>query len=356
MRPPIPTPGVLLLAAALVPGSPLGTQAVEYIAVAALVVILLDGGMDIGWARMRGSVRPVVSLGVLGTFLTAGALALVAHHVLGYDWKLAGVIGAALAPTDPAGGFSVLGGTEIRGRSRTILEGEAGVNDPAGIALMLGMIDLATHDDASWLNVAVNFGLQMLIGVALGVLGAVVLKRLRHPALLLAGAAALFGVATLAHGSGFLAVFVTGVGAGGRAAAALGGAGRVLGGRATPPYGWLAGSAEVIVFVALGLTISLSGLPWFDAAVLTVVLALAIRPLAVLVTLATARLEVGERVFIAWGGLKGAVPILLAAFAVLDDVKGAGSVYGLVFVAVLLSVFCQGSLVPAVARRVGLSS
>jgi cell volume regulation protein A len=90
--------------------------------------------------------------------------------------------------------------------------------------------------------------------------------------------------------------------------------------------------------------------------VLTGVLALAIRPLVVLVTLATARLELGERAFVAWGGLKGAVPILLAAFAVLDDVKGAGSVYGLVFVAVLLSVFGQGSLVPAVARRVGLSS
>jgi len=337
----IPTPGLLLLAAALVPGTPLGTQAVEYIAVAALVVILLDGGMDIGWARMRSAVRPVVSLGVLGTFLTAGALALVAHHVLGYDWKLSGVIGAALAPTDPAVVFSVLGGTEIRGRSRTILEGEAGVNDPAGIALMLGMIDLATHADASWLNVAVNFGLQMLIGVALGFLGAVVLKRLRHPALLLAGAAALFGIASLAHGSGFLAVFVAGL---------------MLGDTAKPPYGWLAGSAEVVVFVALGLTISLAGLPWVDAAVLTAVLALAIRPLAVLVSLATARMERGERIFVAWGGLKGAVPILLAAFAVLDDVKGAGSVYGLVFVAVLLSVFCQGTFVPAVARRVGLSS
>jgi cell volume regulation protein A len=337
----IPTPGLLLLAAALVPGTPLGTRAVEYIAVAALVVILLDGGMDIGWIRMRSAVRPVVSLGVLGTFLTAGALALVAHHVLGYDWKLAGVIGAALAPTDPAVVFSVLGGTEIRGRSRTILEGEAGVNDPAGIALMLGMIDLATHDDASWLNVAVNFGLQMLIGVALGLLGAVVLKRLRHPALLLAGAAALFGVASLGHGSGFLAVFVAGL---------------VLGDTAKPPYGWLAGSAEVVVFVALGLTISLAGLPWVDAAVLTAVLAVAIRPLAVLVSLATARMQRGERIFVAWGGLKGAVPILLAAFAVLDDVNGAGSVYGLVFVAVLLSVFCQGSFVPAVARRVGLSS
>jgi cell volume regulation protein A len=81
------------------------------------------------------------------------------------------------------------------------------------------------------------------------------------------------------------------------------------------------------------------------------VLALAIRPLVVVVTLARARLESGDRAFIAWSGLKGAVPILLAAFAVLDGVEGAEAVYGLVFVAVLCSVFGQGSLVPAAARR-----
>jgi cell volume regulation protein A len=162
-----------------------------------------------------------------------------------------------------------------------------------------------------------------------------------HAVRTLGAAGVIYGVTTIAHGSGFLAVFVAGI---------------MIGEHETPPYGWLAGSAEVVVFVALGLTISLSGLPWGDAIVLTLVLALLIRPLVVLVSLATARLERGERIFIAWGGLKGAVPILLAAFAVIDDVRGAGSVYGLVFVAVLLSVFCQGSLVPAVARRVGLSS
>src|SRR5262249_12226248 len=161
-------------------------------------------------------------------------------------------------------------GTETRGRARTILEGEAGVNDPAGIALMLGMINLATHNDASWLDVIANFGLQMGIGVALGILGAYVLARLHHPALLLAGARALFGLASLAHGSGFLAVFIAGI---------------VIGEHETPPYGWLAGSAEVVVFVALGLTVSFSGLPWGDAVVLTVLLALAIRPMVVLVTL-----------------------------------------------------------------------
>jgi potassium/hydrogen antiporter len=340
IRLPIPAPGLWLLAAALVPGRVLGTRTVEWIAIVALVVILLDGGMDIGWARMRRSLNPVVSLGVLGTFLTAGLLALVAHAVLGLDWKLAGIVGAALAPTDPAVVFSVLGGTEIRGRAGTILEGEAGVNDPAGIALMLGMIDLATHPDATMLTVVSDFAIQMAVGVVLGFLGARALVRLRNPLLLLAGAGALYAVTTLAGGSGFLAVFVAGL---------------VVGDSMAPPPRSVASAAEVVVFVALGLTIALSELPasaWRDAAVLILVLALAVRPLVVVVTLAQARLQPGDRVFIAWSGLKGAVPILLAAFAVLHDVRGAGEVYGIVFVAVLLSVFGQGSLVPVVARRV----
>ena len=349
-RLPLPAPGLFLLAAALVPGDPLDTQAVERIAVIALVVILLNGGMDIGWRRMRDSVNPVMSLGVLGTFLTAALIAVVAHVALGFSWTLAGIVGAALAPTDPAVVFSVLGGTQIRGRARTILEGEAGVNDPAGIALMLGMIELATHDDARLLSVVSEFGIQMAVGVALGFAGARLLlpfvrqgsEQLR-PVLLLALAVVLYAVTSLAHGSGFLAVFVAGLLIGDEDL-------RVR--EFTQP---LAGLAEIVVFVTLGLTIDLTGLPagaWRDGAILTLALVLLIRPLVVAVTLAQARLERGDRAFIAWSGLKGAVPILLAAFALLAGVDGAEKVYGIVFVAVLFSVFGQGGLLPAVARRV----
>src|SRR3954451_10658158 len=216
-RLPIPVPGIFLLAFALWPDT-IEVLTVERVAVVALIAILLNGGMDIDWQRMRTSLNPVLSLGVLGTFLTAALIAVVAHFVLGFDWTLSGLIGAALAPPDPAVMFSVLGGTEIRGRAGTILEGEAGVNDPAGIALMLGMIELATHDDASLPGVISEFGIEMAVGVALGFLGARVLspclglggEQLR-PVLLLALAVVLYSVTSLAHGSGFLAVFVAGL-------------------------------------------------------------------------------------------------------------------------------------------------
>jgi cell volume regulation protein A len=362
-RLPIPAPGIFLLAAAIASdvwtqlGEAVSIRTVERIAVVALIAILLNGGMDIGWKRMRRSVNPVVSLGVLGTFLTAGLIALVAHALLGFSWTLAGMVGAALAPTDPAVMFSVLGGTEIRGRAGTILEGEAGVNDPAGIALMLGMIELATHADATLVTVVSEFGIEMLVGLTAGFLGAQALipivarvklgsEELR-PVLLIALAVVLYGVTSLLHGSGFLAVFVAGL---------VFGDAEIPAKREVEEFNRsLAGVAEIVVFVALGLTINLTGLTgsaWRDGAILTLALVFVIRPLVVAVTLAQARLKRGDRAFIAWSGLKGAVPILLAAFALLGGVDGAESVYGLVFVAVLFSVFGQGTLVPAVARRV----
>jgi potassium/hydrogen antiporter len=360
-RVPVPAPAMFLLAAAAVsdiwPGvyEAVPIRTVERIAVVALVVILFNGGIDIGWRRFRASAGPIFSIGLLGTFATAGLVAVIAHYALGFDWILAGIAGAAIAPTDPAVTFSVLGRREVAGRSGTTLEGEAGVNDPAGIALMLGMIELATHADASFWVVVREFAVEMSIGVALGLLGALVLipalRVLRlpseglYPVLALVLAGALYGMTALAHGSGFLAVFIAGL--------FLGDARTPYKGEIERFSGALAGLAELVVFVALGLTIDISGLSgrvWLEGIVLVLVLALLVRPLVVLMTLGPARLRWRERAFITWSGLKGAVPILLAAFALLGGVAGAERVYGVVFVVVLLSVVGQGTLVPLVAR------
>jgi cell volume regulation protein A len=361
-RVPVPAPAVFLLAAAVASDLwpalygwvPIRT--VERIAVVALIVILFQGGMDIGWRRFRVAAAPILSLGILGTFVTAGAITLVAHYALGFAWMLSGIVGAALSPTDPAVMFSVLGRCEIGGRAGTTLEGEAGVNDPAGIALMLGMIELATHAHATVLVVVREFAVEMSIGTALGAVGGAtlvyLLRRLRlpseglYPVLALVLAAALYGATALAGGSGFLAVFLAGL---------------ILGG-ARLPYkreierfqSTLASFAELVVFVALGLTVAINSLSlrtWAEGAGLMLALALVARPLAVLLTLAPARLTWRERIFITWSGLKGAVPILLAAFALLAHVDGAQRVYDLVFVVVLLSVIGQGTPVAFVAKR-----
>ena len=151
----VPAPALFLAAATvssdLIPNlAPLLTiHDVERICLVALIVILFDGGMDIGVARFRESLWPIVSLGVVGTFLVAGLLAVLVHALFGPSWTTSLLIGAALAPTDPAVVFSVLGGSEVSGRSDDILKGESGVNDPVGIALVIGLLDIATSNGSS---------------------------------------------------------------------------------------------------------------------------------------------------------------------------------------------------------------
>ena len=362
----IPSAALFLVAAAaasdLFPelGNAITFVTVERIGVVALIVILFDGGLDIGWRRFREAAVPILSLGVLGTFASAALIAAAAHYLFDLSWITSGLIGAALAPTDPAVTFSVLGGREIRGRTGTILKGESGANDPVGIALMIGMIELATTDDGTFWTVVEEFAIEMVGGVAVGAVGAALLvplvrrMRLPSPALyplwMLAAAGLVYGAATLVHGSGFLAVFVAGI---------------LLGDRPLPHRrevdGFLSslGSlAEIAMFVALGLTIDLTELfetdAWIEGLVLAALLAFLIRPLVVGALLLPVGLDRGERLFVMWSGLKGAVPILLASLAIIGGVDDGQEIYGIVFVVVLFSVLVQGSLVPVVAERLGV--
>ena len=362
----VPAPLLFLAAAAgaasLWPrlGEALSLKNVVRVATVALIVILFDGGMHIGWKRMRTAAVPVLSLGVIGTFATAALMAAFAHWALGFSWIVAGIIGAAIAPTDPAVMFSVLGGKEVGGRTGTVLEGESGANDPVGIALMIGMIELALHPGGSFAIVVKEFAIEMAVGLAIGWAAArVLLELLRrvtlpdaslHPIAALAAAGAIYGVASVAHGSGFLAVFVAGI----------------LIGDERAPYKSeierfamsMASLAEIVVFGALGLSFDLSSLGreqlWRDGIVLAALLALLVRPLVVGTLLLPVRLRWGERVFVAWGGLKGAVPVMLGAFALLAGVAQADRVYGIVFVVVALSVLVQGSTMPSAARLCGV--
>ena len=359
----IPAAGLFLLAAAIASdiwpslANALSIRDVERLAVLALIVILFDGGMRVGWTRFRESAVPIVSLGLLGTFATAGLMTLAAHYLLDFKWQTAGLLGAALAPTDPAVMFSVFGRSEIAGRTGTILEGESGANDPVGIALMLAAISLAQENSTSVAHAIGDFFLQFGVGILVGVLGAFVLLQvirrivLPNPALYplrtLAFAGVVYGVATVAHGSGFLAVYIAGILIGDADIPAKRGIERF--------HTSLASLAEIVVFIALGLTVDLTQLGqnhrWLDGLVLAVVLAIVARPLAVGPLLLPVRLTNGERLFIMWSGLKGAVPILLASFAVLAPVDNADRIYGIVFVVVAFSVILQGATIPYAARR-----
>jgi potassium/hydrogen antiporter len=361
----LPAPALFLVGAAIaakvIPALHGPSQhAVEQVVAVALACILFDGGMNIGWARFRSAAAPIVMTGVLGTFLTVIAAALLVHFAFGLAWYISLLVATAVAPTDPAVVFSVLGQREVSGRAGIILKGEAGANDPVGIALMVSLITAAGVSAGAFAHAGGEFLLQMAAGVAVGVVGGRALlwftRRVPlpgvglYPLRTLACVLLLFGAATLAHGSGFLAVFAAGI---------------VLGDERAPFkreievfHAALASLAEIVAFIVLGLTIDLAVIAradvWIPGLILGAALALVIRPVLVGLCLLPARLKTNERTFVLFAGLKGAVPILLGSFLLAAHVPGAGRLYGIVAVVVVFSVVVQGSLTPAAARLLHL--
>ena len=357
----VPAPALFLVLAAvasdIIPR--LGDLSVvtdQRIVTVALAVILFDGGMHIGWGRMRPAVGAVAWLGVAGTVVTAAALAVGAHYLFGLDWRVGLILGAALAPTDPAVVFAVLGRREIAGRSGTLLEGESGANDPVGIALMISLLG-ATGGGWQAVGSGVgHFALQLAVGAVLGLGGGWLLLQIMrrvplpnaalYPVQTVAFAILLYGVATVAEGSGYLAVFVAGI----------------LVGDARAPYkreiehftGALASLAEIAAFVVLGLSVDLGQVfhgstVWLGLG-LAALLMIVVRPLLVGLVLLPLDLARGERRFVLFAGLKGAVPILLGTYVLAEHAAHGQRIYELIFVVVFVSVVLQGGLVPLAAR------
>lgn len=364
----IPAPALFLVGAAVASNlSPdlmrLSPTTVERLVTVALIVILFDGGLHIGTGRFRSAAGSVLWIGVVGTFVTAGALGVLAHVLFGFGWRVALLLGTALAPTDPAVVFSVLGRREIAGRSGTILEGESGANDPVGIALLASLLAVgggAAGGGGAIGHGAVQFVVQMVVGGVVGAVGAIALLALMrrvplpseglYPLRTLAGALAIYGAATVAHGSGFLAVFVAGI--------MLGDVRAPYKGEIERFHAALASLGEIVAFVVLGLTVNLHTFAdtgvWLTGLLLAVLLAFVVRPVLVGVLLLPVRLTRNERGFVLWAGLKGAVPILLGTFLLGAAVPDAGRLYGIIVVVVTFSVVVQGGLVAPVARALGI--
>jgi len=364
----VPAPAIFLIVAAVLASEikavrdTVDLRLVVNLVTVALVVILFDGGLNLGRRRFREAKVPIVMLGVFGTFATTALIGVLAHLLFGIDWTIAFVLGAALAPTDPAVVFSVLANRKLVGRTSAILEGESGFNDPAGIALLLGFAHLATHPHGSLLSLFGVFALEMAVGAAIGMVGGFGLAKLlssreplmasQQPLRALAAVLVIYGVATVAHGSGFLAVLIAGI--------MLGDEQDKHGASVERFHSTLANLGEIVAFVLLGLSIQLHMVvldwAWLIGIVLALLIAVVLRPLACLPLLAPIRLRRNEKVFIAWAGLKGAVPILLGTLAVVAGVPDSTRIYAIVFVVVTISVVVQGGSLAIVARKLGVET
>jgi len=329
--------------------------------VAALVVILAEGGLTTRWQDVRRAIGPGLSLATVGVTVSVAVTAALTVWLLGFGWGYAFLLGAVISSTDAAAVFATLRRLPLPRRMAAALEVESGLNDAPVILLVAVLSDTLTgaHAEPWWITglviVAELLG-GSAVGLAIGFGGVQLLRRSAlplagfYPLATLALCVLAFASADLLHTSGFVAVYLCGL---------------VLG-NATLPHrsasiGFaegMASLAQIGLFVMLGLLVSPDRLAGAIGPALLVgaVLLLVGRPLSVLASLAWFRIPWPQQAFISWAGLRGAVPIVVATFPLTADVPGATFIFDTVFVLVVVFTLVQGWSLPWVARRLGIAS
>jgi cell volume regulation protein A len=328
------------------------------VGVACLVAILYEGGLSTSWRRLRAVAVPAVLLATIGVVATAVLTGAAAYALFDLSRLESVLLGAVVASTDAAAVFATLRYTHVRRRLARTLEAETGGNDPVAIALTLGLIEWI--DDRSFafpdllLLVVRQLGLGLLVGVVLGGAATWVFGRLPPaigsfaPVASVAAAAIAFGAADVIGGSGFLAVYLVGL--------AVGSTPSRYRRQLVAFHEGLAFLGQVTMFVVLGLLVFPSDLPRvaLPGLVLALVLAFLIRPAAVWISTAFSPFTGRERVLLGWAGLRGAVPIVLATFALSAEIAKAETIFNAVFFVVVVSALLQGTTLEWIARRLDL--
>lgn len=335
-------------------------QLARAIGIIGLVAILFEGGLTSDWRAVRRALIPAISLGSLGVLATAAVVGVTAYGLFGFNWSTSLLLGAIVGSTDAAAVFAALRFTSLRRRLANVLAVESGLNDPMAVALTIGLISWITKPDYGIGDtialLARQFWIGLALGVAIGLLSSTLLSWIPAelsgfaPVATTAIAAVAYGAADEAGGSGFLCVYLVAL---------------FIGNRPMPYrraivgfHEGLAFAAQVALFVVLGLLVfpSRLGAVAAEAIGLTATLIFAARPLAVLVSTPFMRFNWRERAFLSWAGLRGAVPIVLATFALSAGVAQSRTIFNAVFFVVLLSALIQGLTLEPVAARLGLTS
>jgi cell volume regulation protein A len=331
-------------------------QLTQSIGVIALIFILFSGGLDTRWRDVRPVLSISISLATIGVGVTAFIVGIFAHFVLGFDLASGVMLGAIIGSTDAAAVLSVLRGRGVRllPRLKPILELESSANDPMAIFLSLGMIRLLTNPETSFWELLMLFIAQMGVGFiggwGVGKLALLGLNKLRleydglYPVLTLTTVLLSYSATTLLGGSGFLAVYVTGV--------VLARSDFIHKASLSNFHDGIAWLMQILMFLTLGLQVFPSELvPVAGQGLLTAALLMVVaRPVSVIISTLRARMTWRERLFIGWVGLRGATPIVLATFPLLAGIQTPIPVFDLVFFVVLISVALQGTTLPLAAR------
>jgi cell volume regulation protein A len=355
-------PGLLLvLAIGMIVGSD-GTgwiafddyQVAQTVGIIALALILFEGGLAAGLPEIRPVLGMSISLALIGTVVTAALAGLAAGLLFDVSTSEGMLIGSIVAATDGAAVFAILRGSSLKRRLARTLEGESGLNDPIAILLVLGFIEVIKDPSYGLVDFAELFVMEIGIGLVIGLgVGWLAVRAFQgvnlatpglYPVASLAMAALSFGAADALHGSGFLAVYLTGLLMGSTALPALQ--------TVVAFHAGIAWVAQLGMFLTLGLLVFPSQLldVAVEGTVLALVLAFVARPVAVWISTAGVRMSVGDRSVLGWAGLRGAVPVVLATFPVIEGIEGSQEFFDIVFFAVVLSTLLQGGTIEPVAR------
>ena len=361
-------PGLLLFLAV---GMAIGTDGTDWIdfrdyelartiGVVALALILFEGGLVAGFEEIRPVLRPSLSLAVLGTLGTCLICGVAASWLFDFSTLEGLLLGAIISSTDGAAVFALLRESTLRRKLARTLEGEAGFNDPVAVLLVVGFIDWIDRPDYGALDMlglfAQEMGIGAVVGAAVGWLAVSALRSTRlaspglYPVATLSAAGLAFGGAASLHGSGFLAAYLAGL---------VLGSGRIPAKQTiTVFHQGLAWVAQIAMFLALGLLVFPSDLGdvWLEGTGLALILVFVARPLPAIVSTAFVRFTMGERVVLGWAGLRGAVPVVLATFPVIEGVEHSTEFFNIVFFAVVISTLLQGTTVEWLARGLGVTT
>ena len=331
----------------------------QALGIGALALILFDGGLTTRWATVRPVLGPGVALATVSVAATAGITGVAAAWAFDFPLEVGLLLGAIVSSTDAAAVFSVLRSrhTGLAGGIQPTLELESGANDPMAVFLTIGLLELVTDPGADWwslLPMLVNqLAVGAVAGLAAGWAGRHLVNRIQldteglYPVLTLAVALGTYAGTALLGGSGFLAVYVCGLWLGNRDLLHRNSLVRFH-----DAVAWL---SQIAMFLVLGLLVFPSQLPGVAgrSLLLAAVLVVVARPLATLLALTPFRVPWREQAVVAWVGLRGATPIVLATFPLVEGVDGADLIFDVVFFVVLTSVVLQGTTIDRFARLVG---